>query len=75
MNMTDDVEAHAIVETCVMLGHKLNMRVVAEGVETEQAMNALRVMGCDTAQGYFIARPMTEDKLSAWIASTEVDVA
>ena len=65
-NMSEDNEARAIVKTCILLGHELNMRVVAEGVETEEHFELLKQMGCDLAQGNFIARPMPGSELIAW---------
>ncbi len=65
-NMSEDNEARAIVKTCILLGHELNMRVVAEGVETEEHFKLLKQMGCDLAQGNFIARPMPGSELIAW---------
>jgi EAL domain-containing protein (putative c-di-GMP-specific phosphodiesterase class I) len=41
------------------LAHDLGLRVVAEGVETADALAALAAMGCDDAQGYVIARPLS----------------
>ncbi|MCW8933281.1 MAG: EAL domain-containing response regulator [Gammaproteobacteria bacterium] len=64
-----DDEARAIVKTCIMLGHELNMKVVAEGVEDEETLEYLRLMGCDVAQGYFISRPVPEDELLNWLRS------
>ena len=69
--MGEDNEARAIVKTCIMLGHELNMRVVAEGVETEQQLELLKQMGCDLAQGYFIAKPMSGSELMNW-AKTKI---
>lgn len=66
MNITHDDEARGIVEICIMLGHKLNMSVVAEGVEDEETLILLNEMGCDIAQGYYIAKPMPSDKLLEW---------
>lgn len=66
-NMSTDDEARAIVKTCILLGHELNMRVVAEGVEREADLSLLKQMGCDIAQGYFIARPMPGSELIAWV--------
>ncbi len=62
-----DDEARAIVKTCIMLGHELNMKVVAEGVVDEETLEKLRRLGCDVAQGYYISRPVTEEKLVVWI--------
>jgi diguanylate cyclase (GGDEF)-like protein len=47
-----------IVRTIVELGHNLDMRVVAEGVETPEQLAVLRGMGCDDAQGYLFSRPL-----------------
>lgn len=64
--MLKDREALVIVEICIMLGHKLGMKLVAEGVETQEIWNKLRELNCDIAQGYFIAKPMPADKLFQW---------
>jgi EAL domain-containing protein (putative c-di-GMP-specific phosphodiesterase class I) len=47
-----------IVRTIVELGHNLDMRVVAEGVETPAQLEVLRHLGCDDAQGYLFSPPM-----------------
>lgn len=47
-----------IVESSIEMARKLRVRSIAEGVETQQDWNMLKDMGCDTAQGYFIAKPM-----------------
>jgi diguanylate cyclase (GGDEF)-like protein len=47
-----------IVRSTIDLGHNLGLRVVAEGVETRQAWEALAALGCDLAQGYYLGRPM-----------------
>lgn len=67
MNMEKDDMAKAIVESCIMLGHKLGMNIVAEGVETANAMEMLKNMDCDIGQGYHIARPMDATKMLDWI--------
>jgi predicted signal transduction protein with EAL and GGDEF domain len=53
-----DREDQTIVRSIVELGHHLGYRVTAEGVEDEGAFEYLASIGCDHAQGYFIARPM-----------------
>lgn len=70
MNMTNDEDALGIVKTCIMLGHELNMHVVAEGVEDKETLELLSNMGCDIAQGYHIARPMPADDLMSWMKNT-----
>jgi diguanylate cyclase (GGDEF)-like protein len=49
--------ATALIEAIVALAHSLNMRVIAECVETEQQLEALLSAGCDEAQGYLLGRP------------------
>jgi len=70
MHMIEDEEASAIVETCILLGHKLNMKVVAEGVKSEAIWNRLSAMGCDIAQGYFIAKPMPASNIVKWMENS-----
>jgi diguanylate cyclase (GGDEF)-like protein len=62
----------AIVRSIIDLGHNLGMHVVAEGVETEPVLDALRIFGCDVAQGYLIARPMPAGELSVWLTEASV---
>lgn len=63
--MTEDEEARAIVRTCIILGHELKMKVVAEGVETAKQLALLKQMNCDIAQGYFISRPIPAEQISS----------
>gem|GEM_PF-2021833 len=54
-----DFEDTAIVKATVNLGHALGLEIVAEGVETFEQFDALKGLGCDYAQGYFLGRPAT----------------
>lgn len=56
-----------ITEAIVGLARKLNMRTIAEGVETEAQAEWLRELGCDIGQGYFFARPMSGDALGRYL--------
>jgi diguanylate cyclase len=56
-----------IARMIVPLGHQLGMKVVAEGVETQQQLDLLRELGCDEAQGFLFARPLTLDELMPWL--------
>ena len=60
----------AIVRAIVDLGHNLGLRVVAEGVEDARSMTVLRDMGCDTAQGYLVSRPLPPDRLLTWLSTS-----
>lgn len=64
--MKQESESKAIVETCIMLAHKLNMEAVAEGVEDKETWDLLLASGCDVAQGYYIAKPMPCDEFDKW---------
>ena len=48
----------AIVEAIILLAHKLDLQVVAEGVETLEQLATLRSLGCDTVQGYYLSKPV-----------------
>ncbi|MBL4584255.1 MAG: EAL domain-containing response regulator [Pseudomonadales bacterium] len=69
MDMVNDEEARAIAKTCIMLGHELDMKVVAEGIESQEIWDILVSYGCDFGQGYHIARPMPADSLLEWSQS------
>ncbi|HEY2670504.1 MAG TPA: bifunctional diguanylate cyclase/phosphodiesterase [Rugosimonospora sp.] len=62
--MAESPEAMAIVRTTVELARELNLRVVAEGVETAEQRSELARLGCDSAQGYHFFRPMAADKIT-----------
>ncbi len=64
--MIKSPDAEAIVRAIVGLSHTLRLTVVAEGVEDEASLSALDEMGCDTAQGYLLSRPMSPEALSQW---------
>lgn len=66
--MLDDAADAAIVQAVIGLGHTLNLKVVAEGVENMPTAQALTALGCDELQGYGFARPMPEDALLQWAA-------
>ena len=56
-----------IVRSTVELGHSLGMKVIAEGVEDQAAWDKLKSIGCDSAQGYYMSRPITVEKLHLWL--------
>ncbi len=58
--------ARIILESSLAMARKLKIRSVAEGVETQENWDLLRSLGCDIAQGYFIARPMEASALLTW---------
>jgi len=69
-DVTSNAEDASIVLAIIALAHRLNLQVVAEGVETVEQLEFLRANGCDQAQGYYIARPMPVQELEPlWRAS------
>lgn len=56
-----------IVRSTIELAHDLGRKVVAEGVETQESWDQLAALGCDFAQGYFIARPMPAADFPGWL--------
>lgn len=58
-----------VVESSIDMAHKLMVKSVAEGVETQEDWDGLASVGCDTVQGYFIARPMDEAAFNAFVES------
>ena len=61
-------DANVITRSIVDLGHALGLRVTAEGIENEETWQLLRDLGCDMAQGYAIAKPMTAENFEVWCA-------
>ena len=51
------------------MAHELSYRVVAEGVETQEALDRVTEAGCEEAQGYFIARPLEVPTLEEWLGT------
>ena len=71
LNNADDA---AIARTIVGLGHSLNMKVIAEGVETREHEAFLVAEGCDEVQGYRYSRPVPKEKFNEFIASYNGDL-
>jgi diguanylate cyclase (GGDEF)-like protein/PAS domain S-box-containing protein len=61
LNLQSDSSQHTLSEAIIVMAHKLGLKVIAEGVETEQQLDLLREMKCDFAQGYFYSRPLSRD--------------
>jgi EAL domain-containing protein (putative c-di-GMP-specific phosphodiesterase class I) len=57
-DLSESEAMRIVVESSIDMAHKLQVKSVAEGVETQKDWDMLKSMGCDTAQGYFIAKPM-----------------
>jgi EAL domain-containing protein (putative c-di-GMP-specific phosphodiesterase class I)/CheY-like chemotaxis protein len=72
MNMTRNQGCRVIAEIIVELGRRLGLRTVAEGVEDGVTLDALIEMGCQTAQGYYLCRPIPAADLLPFLRETHI---
>ena len=66
---TDESDA-AIIRSIISLGHRLEMKVIAEGVETLEQLDFLRLRGCDEIQGFYFSRPLAADEFFKFVSSS-----
>jgi diguanylate cyclase (GGDEF)-like protein len=71
---TDESDA-VLVQSAIDLGHNLGLSVVAEGVEDEATLVALKDLGVDIVQGYYLGRPMPQELLREWVERRGTPVA
>jgi diguanylate cyclase (GGDEF)-like protein/PAS domain S-box-containing protein len=64
--MIEDANSGTIVKSVISMAHDLGLRVVAEGVETADVMEQLRLSGCDIGQGYLFAKPLSFAEFETW---------
>jgi diguanylate cyclase (GGDEF)-like protein/PAS domain S-box-containing protein len=69
--VVDDANAAAVVRTIIAMSHGLNIKVIAEGVETEAQLRFLQRRRCDEAQGYFFAKPMPAKEFAAAVETLQ----
>ena len=67
-NLVDDRRDRAIVEATLALGRAMELRVVAEGIETREQLAVLREMGCQEGQGFGLAQPMDGEAFARWLS-------
>jgi EAL domain-containing protein (putative c-di-GMP-specific phosphodiesterase class I) len=73
MNALTQESAKVILKSSLQLARDLNIVAVAEGVETHAQWDLLAELGCDLAQGYFIAKPMNAIAYMEWLRNLEMD--
>jgi EAL domain-containing protein (putative c-di-GMP-specific phosphodiesterase class I) len=61
-------DSRAITRGLIAMAHEIGLAVTAEGVEDHDTFTSLQALGCDKAQGFLIARPMTGDRLALWMS-------
>ena len=68
-DILSDKNDATLTGTIISMGHSLKMKVVAEGVETEEQLALLKSQGCDEVQGYYYSKPQSPEKLVGYLAS------
>ena len=74
MDLTTNKHNEVIVRSTIDLAHNLGYQVIAEGVETIEALNLLKKLSCDCAQGYFFTPPLPAEKLESWLKDNEWEI-
>ena len=69
LKMADDQSDRKIVRSTVDLGHNLGLKVVAEGIESQEVWSYLASIGCDYGQGYFISKPIPANDFVPWMTN------
>jgi len=69
MDMLENESDAVIVRATIELAHNLGLKVIAEGVENEETLKALRNLGCDMVQGFHLSRPLSGKDFDAWWSS------
>jgi diguanylate cyclase (GGDEF)-like protein/PAS domain S-box-containing protein len=70
-NIAAESTDYPLVEAIIMMAHKLGLKVVAEGVETEAQLALLDSIGCDYIQGYYYAKPLPRAEFEAWVLAQQ----
>ena len=70
MDMGSEAKDEMIVRATIDLAHNLGLAAVAEGVESQEAWDKLHELGCDSAQGYHMSKPLPPDKFLEWVENS-----
>lgn len=72
MGMAQHKDDETIVRSTIDLGHNMGLKVVAEGVESEEILTRLKELGCDLVQGFHLSRALAPSMLEAWLLDWEI---
>ena len=67
-NLVSDPKDQTIIRTTIVMAHSLNLKTIAEGVETEEQLSFLQEHGCDEIQGYLFSRPLPAEEIPGILA-------
>ncbi len=71
--LTDDNDA-VIVRSTIDLAHNMGKTVIAEGVESQEVLDILEILGCDFIQGYYVCSPLPDNQVEQWMAQERIPV-
>ncbi len=74
MNPLEHAEECVIVQNLIKLTHDLNLKILAEGIETREQLNFLRENGCDLGQGYLFSRPLPASTIEEYMYTKELNI-
>ena len=66
-NVENEPKDMALCETMIVMAHKMDMRVIAEGVQNGEQKRLLANAGCDFGQGYLFAKPLSVSEFEVWL--------
>lgn len=70
-DIAEDLEDRAIVTAIISMANNLNMQTIAEGVETSEQLELLRLLGCNEVQGYYFSKPLPADQFEEFVRLNE----
>ena len=70
-NVHENINSRLIIEAIIAMAHTLNIKTIAEGVETKEALDFLKEKGCDEYQGYYCSKPLPPDELIKLLETPE----
>lgn len=67
-NLESDSDNMVLCQAIIVMAHKLKLKVIAEGIETQEQFDLLKFAGCDFGQGYFLSKPLTVEDFESYMA-------